>query len=72
MKYQADAVIADASREFQMQKANYDMEVNAKVTCQYGVSFTLNEMQLSNLWPFCERTAVCTKDTLQGCLPALV
>ena len=32
VKYQADAVIADSSREYQMQKANYDMEVNAKVS----------------------------------------
>ncbi|RUS91921.1 hypothetical protein EGW08_000323, partial [Elysia chlorotica] len=30
VKYQADAIIADSSREYQMQKANYDMEVNAK------------------------------------------
>ena len=30
-KYSADAKIADSSREFQMQKANFDMEVNARV-----------------------------------------
>ena len=30
-KYDADTKIADASREYQMQKANYDMEVNAAV-----------------------------------------
>merc|ERR1719483_1917162 len=29
-KYSADAKIANASREFQMQKANFDMEVNAR------------------------------------------
>ena len=32
-KYDADTKIADASREYQMQKANYDMEVNAAVGC---------------------------------------
>ena len=32
-KYDADTKIADASREYQMQKANYDMEVNAAVSC---------------------------------------
>ena len=31
-KYDADTKIADASRQFQMQKANYDMEVNASVS----------------------------------------
>ena len=31
-KYDADTKIADASRQFQMQKANYDMEVNAAVS----------------------------------------
>ena len=30
-KYDADTKIADAAREYQMQKANYDMEVNAAV-----------------------------------------
>ena len=30
-KYAADAKIADATRMFQMQKASFDMEVNAKV-----------------------------------------
>ena len=30
-KYAADAKIADSQREYQMQKANFDMEVNARV-----------------------------------------
>lgn len=29
-KYRADAIIADSAREYQMQKANFDMEVNAR------------------------------------------
>jgi flotillin len=31
VKYEADTKIADSSREFQMQKAAFDQEVNAKV-----------------------------------------
>ena len=31
-KYKADASIADSSREFKMQKAHFDSEVNTKVT----------------------------------------
>ena len=31
-KYDADTKIADAAREYQMQKANYDMEVNGAVS----------------------------------------
>ena len=30
-KYKADASVADASREFKMQKAHFDSEVNTKV-----------------------------------------
>ena len=32
MKYQADTKIADSSREYQMMKSEFDMEVNAKVS----------------------------------------
>lgn len=38
-KYRADASIADSSREYQMQKAHFDSEVNTKVSylsCQRG------------------------------------
>jgi hypothetical protein len=31
IKYKADAAIADSSREFKMQKAHFDSEVNTKV-----------------------------------------
>ena len=31
IKYKADASIADSSREFKMQKAQFDTEVNTKV-----------------------------------------
>ena len=34
-KYDADTKIADAAREYQMQKANYDMEVNGAVSALY-------------------------------------
>ena len=30
-KYDADSKIADSARQYQMQKANFDMEVNARV-----------------------------------------
>jgi len=30
-KYSADTKIANSRRQFEMQKANFDMEVNAKV-----------------------------------------
>ena len=30
-KYEADTKIADSARLYQMQKANFDMEVNARV-----------------------------------------
>ena len=30
-KYEADTKIADSARMYQMQKANFDMEVNARV-----------------------------------------
>lgn len=30
-KYRADARVADSAREFQMQKAHFDSEVNSKV-----------------------------------------
>ena len=33
-KYGADTKIADASRHYQMQKATFDMEVNARVSIQ--------------------------------------
>ena len=33
-KYKADAAIADSSREFKMQKAHFDSEVNTKVNIQ--------------------------------------
>ena len=37
-KYKADASVADASREFKMQKAHFDSEVNTKVI---SLRFTL-------------------------------
>ena len=40
-KFDADTKIADAEREYKMQKANYDIEVNASVrTARYWVWFS--------------------------------
>ena len=37
-KYAADTKIANSRRQFEMQKANFDMEVNARVSRFYGSS----------------------------------
>jgi len=34
-KYAADTKIANSRRQFEMQKANFDMEVNAKVRTHF-------------------------------------
>jgi len=33
-KYSADTKVADSKRQFEMQKAAFDMEVNARVSCR--------------------------------------
>ena len=40
-KYDADTKIADAAREYQMQKANYDMEVNGAVRALYMYTYCI-------------------------------
>jgi len=41
-KYAADTKIANSRRQYEMQKANFDMEVNAKVrTVRYFLTETL-------------------------------
>lgn len=42
-KYRADASIADSSREFKMQKAHFDSEVNTKVLYLPATRALLNE-----------------------------
>jgi hypothetical protein len=37
-KFSADAKIADASRNYKMQKAGFDQEVNARVRTHYPYS----------------------------------
>jgi len=52
-KYSADTKIANSRRQFEMQKANFDMEVNAKVRNCTGNWFLLHYFPTAGMAAFC-------------------
>ncbi len=54
-KFEADTKIADSARMYQMQKANFDMEVNARV--RTGVSLRSECFRLMDLERKCQPNA---------------
>ena len=51
-KFEADTKIADSARMYQMQKANFDMETNAKVSAYRSSGSTINDLAIEVIFFF--------------------